>query len=113
VPQDYSENQELGTWVNTQRRQRLKISKDRAAKLDSIGFTLGTMQDVRWEIIFEELRKFNEREGHCNVPGKYSKNPELGFWVSRQREIRLKMSKERVFKLDSIGFTWGTTQDER
>jgi len=55
-------------------------------------------------MLFEELRKFKERAGHCNVAGKYSDNPELGRWVNRQRGQRLKISKERTSKLDSIGF---------
>jgi len=40
------------------------------------------------------------------VPQNYSDNPELGRWVGKQRGKRLKMSKERASKLDSIGFTW-------
>jgi len=57
--------------------------------------------------MFEELRKFKDNEGHCNVPGKYFGNPELGRLVSRQRVQRSKVSKERASKHDSIGFTWG------
>ena len=72
VPQSYSDNPKLGIWVSTQRDMRLKISKERAAKLDSIGFTWKTKSDVRWEIMFDELKKFKEREGHCNVPFSYS-----------------------------------------
>jgi len=106
VPYSYSENPKLGRWVSTHREMRLKISKEKAAKLDSIGFTGGNMLDARWETMFEEIKKFKEREGHCNVPSIYSDNPELGRWVSNQRIRRLKISKERAAKLDSIGFTW-------
>jgi len=60
---------------------RSKISEERAAKLDSIGFTWGTMRDARWEIMLEELRKFKERKGHCNVPHRFSDNPKLGVPV--------------------------------
>jgi len=34
--------------------------------------------------MFEELRKFKERRGHCNVPQNHSDNPEFGRWVSRE-----------------------------
>ena len=88
-----------------QRGQRLKMSKERASKLDSIGFNWDRNPDVRWEIMFEELMKFKEREGHCNVPYSYSDNPELGTWVRNLQRQRLKTSKERALKLDSIGFT--------
>merc|ERR1740139_2162529 len=113
VPRNYTDNPKLGTWVQTQREMRLKISKERASKLDSIGFTWGIKLDDRWEIMFEELRKFKEREGHCNVPSRYSDNLELGNWVSHQRRRRLKISKETASKLDSIGFTWDRNPDVR
>merc|ERR1712238_289090 len=96
VPYSYSANPKLGIWVNNQRGKRLKISKERASKLDSNGFIWGTEADVRWEIMLEELRKFKEREGHCNVPSSYSDNPELCRWVRYQRERRSKMIKERA-----------------
>jgi len=106
VPSKFSDNPELGIWVSNQRANRLKMSKERASKLDSIGFTWGIKLDARWEIMFDELRKFKARKGHCKVPLSYSENPKLGKWVSKQRERRLKTSKERAAKLDSIGFTW-------
>merc|ERR1740139_1683312 len=111
VTSSYSENPELGKWVSWQRRQRLKMSKERGCKLDSIGFTWGADQDIQWEIMFEELRKFKDTECHCNVPVRFSDNPKLGTWVHSQRSKRLKISKERASKLDSIGFTWGADQD--
>jgi len=106
VPYSYSDNLELGRWVMNQQAMRSKISKERASKLDSIGFTWGIQLDTRWDTRLEELRKFKDSEGHCNVPSNYSDNPKLGRWVSNQRRRRLKISKERDSKLDSIGFTW-------
>jgi len=61
----------------------------------------------------EELRKFKDKEGHCNVPKSYSDNPELGRWVNRQRGQRLTILKERYSKLDSIGFTWNKKPDAK
>jgi len=55
--------------------------------------------------MFEELRKFKERESHCNVPQRYSDNPKLGRWIRNQRAKRSKISKERASKLDFIGYT--------
>ena len=91
VPQKYYHNPKLGRWVSHQRGKRLKMSKERASKLDSIGFTwvVNIEPDVRWEIMFEELRKFKEREGHCKVPRKYSDNPKLGRWVMTNQANRL------------------------
>ena len=94
MPARFSDNPELGIWVRTQRGQRLKMLKERASKLDSIGFTWNRNLDVRWDIMFEKLRKCKEREGHCSV--RYSENPELSNWVSNQRSNRLKISKEEL-----------------
>merc|ERR1712194_859616 len=113
VPYKYSDNPKLGQWVMNQQANISKISKERASKLDSIGFTWDRNPDVRWEIMFDELRKFKDSEGHCKVPLCYSDNPKLGKWVRKQREMRLKISKERASKLDSIGFTWGIKLDAR
>jgi len=108
VPQNHSYNPELGRWVSRQRGQRSKIWKERASILDSIGFTwvVDNELNVRWEIMFEELSKFKDREGHCNAPGKYSKNSELSRWVSRQGVQGSKISKERASQPDSIRCTW-------
>jgi len=80
--------------------------KERASKLDSIWFTWGMKLDARWDTMFEELRKYKDREGQGNVPHSYFDNPELGRWVSRQGVQRLKTLKERTSKLDLIGFIW-------
>jgi len=64
--------------------------------------------NTAWNLMFDELRKFKDSAGHCSVPYSYSDNPELGRWVSRQRVQRSKISKERAYKLDSIGFIWKT-----
>jgi len=58
VPQNYSDSLELGLWVMKQRGQRLKMLKERASKLDSIGFTWGMKGDARLEIMFEELNVY-------------------------------------------------------
>jgi len=93
VPQNYSRNAELIRWVMNHRGKRLEVSREIVEKLDSIGFTWGTMKDARWEIMFEKLRKSMDRESHCNAPQKYSDNLGFGLWVSRQREKRLRIPK--------------------
>merc|ERR1711971_349959 len=113
VPYNFSDNPELARWVSKQRERRSKISQERASRLDSIGFNWGFRLDVRWEIMFEELRKFKDKEGHCDVPRNYSVNQELGTWVSNQRQRRWRISEERASKLDSIGFNWSIRLDYR
>ena len=63
---------------------------------------------TNWTLRFEELKKFKETHGHCNVPQRDPTNRPLGQWVGTQRKAytKSKMSTERKEKLDSIGFVF-------
>ena len=50
------------------------------------------VHDARWQFRFAELKDFNEKLGHCNVPYRYPSNPALGKWVSKQRVLNNKVS---------------------
>jgi hypothetical protein len=70
-----------------------------------------------WNERVEQLCEFKVKFGHCFVPIKYSANPKLGNWVHTQRRnCRLyqegkpsSMTEERIRKLESVGFEWGTS----
>jgi len=61
-----------------------------------------------WDERFGQLKAYKDRYGHCNVPAKWSENPQLGSWVSIQRAIfsRKQLSDDRVRRLNEIGFVW-------
>ena len=46
--------------------------------------SLGTSWDER----YGQLVAFKQREGHCNVPIGYPKNPQLAWWLRHQRTSR-------------------------
>lgn len=58
----------------------------------------------RWEYQFLELVRFKEENGHCEVPRKHP----LGPWVSNQRQRKRigALAKERIERLNKIGFVW-------
>jgi superfamily II DNA or RNA helicase len=60
-----------------------------------------------WDTWFGQLKEFKERSGHCNV-GTYGKDIPLGRWAASQRVLRTRcsLSKERISRLDQIGFVW-------
>ena len=60
-----------------------------------------------WDERLDELTKYRAKHGDCKVPESQGS---LGRWVSRQREVYKKgtLSKERVQRLDNIGFSWAT-----
>jgi hypothetical protein len=74
----------------------------------------------QWRDHFRQLCEYKIKFGHCIVPFKYSASPKLGVWVSKQRTIYRKntkemstsMTAERIRALDGIGFDWGTSKAE-
>ena len=85
------------------------MSEERRKRLNSIGFTWNdrkAQEAFHWEVRFQELVEYKRVHRDCNAPRRYQPNPQLGTWVSTQRENKEKMSEERRNMLDSIGFVW-------
>jgi len=125
VPQNYSANPPLGSWVSKQRKnyKRLKngrqssITKGQIEKLETINgwewVARGRHRKNQsiWNLRLFELQKYKQEHGHLHVPRKYQKSPQLGTWVHNQREQYklLKnghhscMTEDRIKKLEAIG----------
>ncbi len=62
----------------------------------------------RWVAMFLELVDFKTKNGHADVPAKYSQNRSLGYWIRRQRlvynEGTLDLKRESLLRL--IGFNF-------
>jgi superfamily II DNA or RNA helicase len=104
----------LGLWVSTQRSKHRfgRLDPARVAELEAIpGWSWDTITDSVWQANFAALRAFIAREGHAEVPVRYSEDGvALGTWVSRQRYARRRgrMAPARVAELESLpGWTWG------
>jgi hypothetical protein len=71
-----------------------------AVVLESLG--------VSWDERYGQLMAFKQREGHCNVPLGYPENPQLASWLRHQREFKRRgmLSRDRVKRLDELGFVW-------
>jgi len=109
VPQNYKtvDGYTLGLWVSVQRTDKVKMAQHRIDQLREIGFAW-TAREGKWEEGFEELVKFYEREGHCNIKRRYVTDDgwRLGDWVGRQRAERDSLPHDYISKLDNIGFIW-------
>jgi hypothetical protein len=100
VPQKYSENVKLGTWVGNQRYQyslHLKgktshITLPRMQALERLGFDWGS-HFTAWEDRLSELADYHKVHGHCNVPKNCSKEPS---WVlgSKPRGVNTGCTKK-------------------
>ena len=96
----------VGTWVRTQRKNKLRLTADQIRRLDSLGFSWDPHTDT-WEQGFLTLQSFNESMGHCRVPQtRVFDNFKLGSWVARQRQTKMQLTTEQVRRLDALGFSW-------
>jgi hypothetical protein len=76
VPRTWLRNPQLGTWLNTQRKQyRLSIqgessqmNPDRRAKLEQLGFKWSLCEKQDWDVRFQELSEYKVKHGDCLVP---------------------------------------------
>eukprot|EP00956_Cyclotella_meneghiniana_P026874 scaffold59175_cov36-Cyclotella_meneghiniana.AAC.1 len=121
------EFKKLKRWVSAQRSDKLKLSNDRVRRLDEIGFvwkaergrpTLKEELDntdfdlvldtsTQWEKSLQELIRFKSLHDHCNVGRAHGEEfKQLKRWVSAQRSDKLKLSFDKVRRLDEIGFVW-------
>ena len=96
----------------------MKLTADRTAALDGIGFDwkIGTKPRGREKTInfqdrVEALREYKKKNGHLNV--SLADNKSLKDWCSNIRNARnkpaegkLKLTANRIAALDAIGFDW-------
>lgn len=127
VPSHWPKNPPLAQWVKRQRHQ-YKRSKDnlhstitpaRIEALDKMGFVWDP-HAAFWEERLDELHRFRDKYGHCNVPTKFPDNPQLAIWAKCQRrQFKLfvsdgpkksNMTVDRIAKLSRVGFVFNPRQ---
>ena len=124
VPRSYTKNCQLGSWVHYQRQQyrlmmkgqRSQMTSERVTQLESEQFVWNMQGHRPFEVRLEQLRQYKEQHGHCQVPIKWSENPQLGNWVHNQRKeykrykLRMKstLTPVRIQMMESAGFVWDT-----
>ncbi|HEY4788162.1 MAG TPA: helicase associated domain-containing protein [Bacteroidales bacterium] len=116
VPWQWEENSALACWVSRQRsiyknKGSLEFYRQRIERLSSIGFNWTIRKRTDWDGIIEELKKFKQQFGHCDIPQHCKDYHQLGAHVHRLRRLYKKkdyqnLSPEIIEKLNAIGFTW-------
>ena len=85
----------------------------RIEMLENIGFVWDS-HAIAWEERLQELKQFQAKFGHCNVPSNYEKSQPLAVWIKRQRREAKSFWKgekstitiDRFNALRELGFTW-------
>jgi superfamily II DNA or RNA helicase len=110
-----SRHHELGHWVPWLRTQysKGKLSKEHIAKLESLGFAWDPLI-VKWEIMFNQLLKYKKEHGNCRVVRELEEYKDLGVWVAMHRQAykKNKIPRERISRLEEIGFEWDIYQSD-
>jgi len=122
VPETYEQNQKLGTWVQYQRQQYRHLqegkystmTEGRIEKLEELGFIWRKANSSSWNQKYDELKKYKQKHGDCNVSKHNKSYKPLGTWVSNQRTqyrllqqgVNSQMTEDRITKLKKIGFVW-------
>src|SRR5262249_33071836 len=103
TPDGYS----LGGWVSRQRLSQDKLSDERKARLDALGFDWDPLT-AQWEEGLEHLQAYIKKHGHCRVPQRYKSSDgyPLGSWLSRRRLTKNDLSPNQIEALDRLGFDW-------
>lgn len=111
---DKQEDQQLAGWVEKQRKeyQRGNLSQERAALLEDLNFVFD-LREAKWWEHYDQLLAYERRHGHTMVPADYDHDPQLGHWVSRQRQRRNanELPEDRVQALEEIDFSWDVLND--
>ncbi|MDA7896086.1 Helicase associated domain protein [bacterium] len=109
VPPSWDEG--LNRWIltNRQSKKKGKLSTERLNRLEQLGFIWEAHQQA-WETQFEKLLTYKKEYGDCLVPDKWVTDMTLAHWVGNQRQRRKKktINRDRIKRLDEIGFVWDT-----
>lgn len=110
VPAKWYKDPKLASWLSAQRERRKKgqMTAEEILQLDSLGVTWKSRDRGTWEDRYQDLLKFKEINGHCNVPFDYKETAKLGPFVNsmRTRKAAGELSEERMRLLEEIGFKW-------
>ena len=96
----------LGVWSHNQRSKRQSLTIDKIARLESVGFSWGILDEL-WDVYYSALEMYFKREGHTRVHVDHFEGAlNLGYWVTTQRAKRDRLSEDRLSRLNTLSFSW-------
>jgi hypothetical protein len=110
IPPNRKDLEYLFDWTIRQKQLKAILTAQQVKKLNSVDFdwNVSDRKMVAWEMMYKELENFKTVFGHVKVPQDYRDNLKLGGWVAHQRKNKTegKLSRERIKKLNLLGFLW-------
>jgi hypothetical protein len=91
------------------------LQPERIHRLDEIEFPWESIKQASWILHAKSLMQFIKKFNHCNVPERYTPDPQLKGWIYSQRFAyqQGKLSTEKIRYLDTIGFEWAPKAKDR
>ncbi len=99
----------LGSWAQNQRAWRERMSKERAARLETLPGWRWATDSLQWDDWINLLTEFARENGHTRVPQlfKTSNGLLLGRWVNSRRTSRDRLTADQQAELESLpGWVW-------
>jgi hypothetical protein len=116
VPYGWPENPALAKWVKGLRaaQKRGDLDFERTRRLDALGFGWERSGDARWDEMYAVLADYRRVHGHCRISTLSEDCRLLGNWVHTQRTLgkQGKLDRDRIARLDAIGFTWDHRREQ-
>ena len=104
------EDAKLRLWIKYQRAlyRKKELSLERINYLEAMGFVWKLQVRIPWMEMYEQLVVYKHVHKSTMVPSRYTEDPRLWRWVSKQRTsyTKDKLSEERMGLLNSIDFVW-------
>jgi superfamily II DNA or RNA helicase len=115
VPNKYTDNKQLATWVGYQRmvyKDKI-LGKERIKRLEDIGFDWNPSKS-RWEEMFKALKEYKDKYGNYNIPRDWKENTKLANWIHTQRTYYKngQLSNHQIKCLSDIGFVMTVSRPE-
>jgi len=106
VPYQSIEYHRLARWVINLRSQyqQGKVSDERIALLESVGFQWQLVDKNQWIQMYQRLLTYKKKHGTTRIPQSVEADPQLLKWVVSQRQSC--KNKDRINLLNDIDFEW-------
>jgi len=94
--------------LDDKQRPALESSPELKLSLDKKCVPFATVTSMNWMKNYEQLKRFKQTFGHCNVPKREGAWKSLGQWVRQQRRKKKlgKISQNQKDLLEKLNFEW-------
>ena len=111
---DYLHQQDMDTTKLPAAPPKQRLSAERKAKLDALGFVWSLRNkriDDHWDEMFGQLVQYKAKHGDCLVPSRFEENLRLGKWVETQRYEYTKLRRAATQVEEEPKKSSGTTTE--